>query len=67
MRDCEGRLFRNRLRTLLGIGGIPDALENEKRVTQLTLDFLKGLAKADPIVAIRMRQHIPAEDGDSHH
>lgn len=61
LRGTEGRLFRTRLRTLLQIGKLKDAEEDEKRVSEQTLEFLKKLARDDPIIAIRMRRYIPAD------
>ncbi len=60
LRGTEGRLFRTRLKTLLQIGKLKDAEEDEKRVSEQTLEFLKRLARDDPIMAIRMRRYIPA-------
>ena len=64
LRNSEGRLFRTRLKTLLRIGTLRDAEEDEKRVSKQTLEFLKELARGDPIIAIRMRQYIPADGVD---
>lgn len=65
--NSEGRIFRARLKTLLRIGTLQDAQEDEKRVSIQTLEFLKRLASKDPIIAIRMRQYIPADQvGEKH-
>lgn len=62
LRGTEGRRFRTRLLTLLRIGKQENAQDDEKRVSNQTLELLKRLAREDPIIAIRMRQYIP-EDG----
>lgn len=59
LRATKPRLFRARLKTLLTIGTLKDAQEDEKRLSELTLDFLIELARNDPIIAIRMRRFIP--------
>ena len=61
LRTSEGHRFRTRLRTLLRVGTLADAKEDEKRVSEQALELLKTLAREDPIMAIRMRQYIPAE------
>jgi hypothetical protein len=59
LRATEPSLFRTRLKTLLTIGTLKDAQEDDKRLSELTLEFLKELASKDPIMAIRMRRFIP--------
>lgn len=66
LRNSEGRLFRARLKTLLRIGTLQDAQDDEKRVSEQTLKLLIRLASKDPIIAIRMRQYIPADWGGKH-
>lgn len=56
---AEPRRFQVRLKTLLRIGTLQDAQENDKRLSELTLEFLKELASKDSIIAIRMRRFIP--------
>lgn len=58
LRATEPRLFRARLKTLLTIGTLKDAQEDDKRLSELTLEFIKELARNDPIIAIRMQRFI---------
>jgi len=60
LHSSEGQLFRARLRTLLRIGTMQNAEDDDKRVSEQTLEILKKLARDDPIIAIRMRRFIPA-------
>lgn len=64
LRSSEGRHFRKRIQTLLRIGRMQDAQEDEKRVSALTVALLERLARQDPVIAIRMRQYIPANHPD---
>lgn len=53
-----------RMHTLLRIGTLPDAQEEEKGVSERALNLLKQLASEDSITAIRMRHYIPSDDVD---
>lgn len=62
LRNSEGGLFRVRLNTLLRIGTLQGAQEDDKRVSERTIELLKKLASEDPIIAIRMRRFIPTDE-----
>ncbi len=61
LRVNEPRLFQKRLKTLLTIGTLKDAQEDDKQLSERTLEFLKELAQKDPIIKIRMRRFIPKQ------
>lgn len=62
LRNSEGSLFRVRLNTLLRIGTLQGAQEDDKHISERTLELLKKLASEDPIIAIRMRRFIPTDN-----
>lgn len=62
LRGAEPRLFQTRLKTLLTIGTLQNAQEDDKRLSALTREFLSDLASKDPIVAIRLRRFIPPRE-----
>jgi hypothetical protein len=63
LRESESRQFRARLITLLNLGKLNTAGDEEKKVTNQTIELLKRLSDEDPITAIRMRHYIPAQGG----
>lgn len=56
----DNRLFARRLTTLLKFGE-RGGTEEEKNVREKTITWLKILASADPITALRVRRFLPAD------
>ena len=61
LRNVEGRRFRVRIKTLLRLGSLEAAKDDEKRVSAETIQLLRRLATEDPVIAIRMRQYLPPD------
>lgn len=57
----EERLFARRLATLLKIGERKDATEEEKKLRENTIEWLRTFAATDPISALRVRRFLPAD------
>jgi len=62
LRGVEPRVFQTRLKSLLTIGTLQDAQDDDKRLSKLTREFLDELVSKDPILAIRLRRFIPEKN-----